>query len=180
MALPITPPDKEFVDVEVIPPPRKRPVGGQSTSEFDSLIGFMSRLMDSLFRVPGTRVRFGLDPLVGLIPIVGSQLSACVSAALLFRSVQHRLPKIVLARMGLNIAINAVLDAVPFVGDFLSIFFKSNDLNYALLKRYAGQGKPVTRGDWIFVGTVVGAAFFIGIATTLLVGYAIVTQFRWW
>ncbi len=177
------PADGEFIDFEVIPPAGKVPVQeapNPAPSEFDATIGFLSRLMDSIFRVPGTRIRFGLDPIVSLIPVLGSQVSAVISSILLFRSVQHRLPKVVLVRMGLNIAINAVLDAVPVIGDFLSIFFKSNDMNYALLKRYAGQGNPVTRGDWIFVGFVLGSVLLFGAGTTLLAVYIILTQFRFW
>ncbi len=177
------PTDDGFIDFEVIPPQGKVPVRearNPAPSDVDATIGFLSRLMDSIFRVPGTRIRFGLDPIVSFIPVVGSQVSAVIASMLLFRSIQHRLPRIVLVRMGLNIAINAVLDAIPVIGDFLSVFFRSNDMNYALLKRYAGQGKPVTRGDWIFVGLVVGAVFLLGASTTLLVVYVIVTQFRLW
>jgi Domain of unknown function (DUF4112) len=172
-------PEPEFIDVEVVPPPGKTTSSG-SSSEFDAAIGVISRIMDSIFRVPGTRIRFGLDPVVSLIPLVGGQFSALISATLLFRSVQHRLPKIVLARMALNIAINGLLDSIPLVGDFLSVFFKSNEINYRLLQRYAGTGKPVTHGDWLFVGLIVGGALLAGLSATLLVAYAVTTQFRWW
>ena len=169
-------PDVQEAELEVLPENAKPHV----TTEVDSAIGAVAHVMDSLFRVPGTKFRFGANPLIGFIPVVGDQIDAVVSASVLLRSVKHRLPKIVLARMGLNVLLNALFQGIPVVGDFVTFVFKANQRNYRLLQKYAGQGKPVTRGDWIFVFGIIGGSFAIAILLSSLLIYAVVSEFRPW
>ncbi len=130
------------IEVEVLPKD-----GGPAHSESkldDPLIEFIARLMDSAFKIPGTEIRFGLDPLMGLIPGLGSSISAFISLFLIVRSAQYRVPNSVLARMALNVLINAGLDSIPVLGDTLSVFFRSNALNYELLRKYANPATPAS------------------------------------
>lgn len=126
-------------------------LGKEKPTNEDPFIAFVTRLMDEIFVIPGTKIRFGLDPLVGLIPGVGASASAVVSLVLIVLCSRRRVPRIVLAHMGVNVLINAVLDAVPVVGDALSIFYRSNSKNYELLLKHAGTSKHSTRGEWIFL-----------------------------
>ena len=168
--------DLKEVELEVLPPDPK----SHGTTEVDAAIGVIAHIMDSLFRVPGTKFRFGANPIIGFIPVVGDQIDAVVSASVLLRSVKHRIPKIVLARMGLNVLLNALFQGIPVVGDFATFVFKANQQNYRLLQKYAGQGKPATRGDWIFVFGIIGGSFALAILLSFLLVYAVVSQFRTW
>ena len=145
---------------EVIPPGRNLP---QSETGDDSVVRIVSALLDTAFRLPGTNFRFGLDPLIGAIPGVGDTLSALVAVFLIIRSAQYGLPKIVLCRMALNVLINAVGGTVPVVGDAFSFWFKSNAMNYALLKKhaFAGPRHASTRTEWFFVVGLVGGTLLI-------------------
>jgi hypothetical protein len=163
-------------DVEVLPPEGQTKQAGDP----DPFIKLVSRLLDTFFVIPGTRIRFGLEPIIGLIPILGDQATALLSAALLYRSVRHRLPKIALVRMALNIFINAVVGMVPFFGDIFVLWYKPNIRNYKILQRYAGQTGMVTRSDWLFVSILIGSTFFLIVVVTLVLVYATVSQFRWW
>ena len=122
----------------------------------DPFVALVARLMDEMFVIPGTNIRFGLDPLIGLLPGLGATASAAVSLVLIALSSRRRVPKIVLARMALNVLINAGLDAVPVVGDGLSIFFRSNSRNCDLLRKNAGTARTTTRGDWLFLIALLG------------------------
>jgi hypothetical protein len=166
----------DFVEVEVLPPEEnsKRP------GELDPFIKLVSRLLDTVFVIPGTRIRFGIEPIIGLIPVLGDQVTALVSAALLYRSVRHCLPKIALVRMALNILINAVVGMVPLLGDLFVLWYKPNIRNYKILQRFAGQTGAVTTGDWMFVSILIGSTFFLIVVVTLVLIYATVSQFRWW
>ena len=166
----------DFVQVEVLPPEGKTKPPG----ELDPFIKLVSRLLDTVFVIPGTRIRFGIEPLIGLIPILGDQVTALISAALLYRSVQHRLPKIALVRMALNILINAVVGMVPLLGDLFVLWYKPNIRNYKILQRFAGQTGAVTTGDCMFVSILIGSTFFLIVFVTLVLIYATVSQFRWW
>jgi hypothetical protein len=165
------------IEVEVLPPEKK---AGQR-EEIDAVLDLVTKVMDTIFRVPGTKFRFGINPLVGFIPIIGDQIDAAISTAVLFGSVRHRLPKIVLARMALNVLLNALFQGIPIVGDLFTFFFKANRKNYELLRKHAGTGKPVTRGDWIFVGAIIAGIFLVAISLSVLLIYVIwLRDPRWW
>jgi Domain of unknown function (DUF4112) len=166
----------DYIEVEVLPPEGKT----RQEADPDPFINLVSRLLDTVFAVPGTRIRFGLEPIIGLIPILGDQATSLVSAALLYRSARHRLPKIALVRMALNILINGVVGMVPFFGDIFVLWYKPNIRNYKILQRYAGQSDNVTRGDWMFVSILIGSTFFLIVVITLILVYATLSQFRWW
>ena len=166
-----------MIEVEVLPPETK----ARRREETDAILDLVTKVMDTIFRVPGTKFRFGVNPLIGFIPVIGDQIDAAISTAVLFRSVRYRLPKIVLARMALNVLLNALFQGIPIVGDLFTFFFKANRMNYELLRKHAGTGKPVTRGDWIFVGAIIGGTFLIAILLSALLIYAVwFTDPRWW
>jgi Domain of unknown function (DUF4112) len=168
--------DVREVEFEVLPADQKR----QGTTEIDKVIGQVAWIMDSIFRVPGTKFRFGMNPIVGFVPVVGDQIDALISASVLLRSVKHRLPRIVLARMGLNVLLNALFQGIPIIGDSITLVFKANQQNYRLLQKYAGKGKPATRGDWIFVLGIVGGTIGLAMLLSFIVVYAVFSQFRLW
>src|SRR3712207_9278015 len=81
-----------------------------SRAEVEESLEQLSRWMDGLFRIPGTGWRFGLDALVGLVPGVGDIATTAVSFYILASGVRYRVPKVTLLRMGLNIAVDYLLD----------------------------------------------------------------------
>jgi hypothetical protein len=134
------------VDWEVLPPEEKRKRQG-----LEPLFKWIALIMDEVIRVPGTKFRFGLDPLIGLIPGIGDTSSALVSAFALIQAVRVGVPKILLARMSLNILVNEIVGIVPVVGDAFSFWFKSNARNYEIIKNHRLGSEVARRSDWIFV-----------------------------
>jgi hypothetical protein len=114
-------------------------------------VKLIARLMDNEFKVPGTSLRFGLDPLLGLIPGLGDGASALVSLLLIVQSARHGLPRVVLLRMAANVLLNATLGAIPVAGDLFSFWFKANQVNYELLQKHAGPRRRSTTVDWLFL-----------------------------
>ena len=132
------------------------------------LAKFLAEWLDRRFTIPGTSIRIGLDPILGLIPGIGDIIANLAGSAIILIAAQYRLPKIVLLRMGLNVALNAMIGAIPVLGDIFSIWFRSNVKNAQLLERYAGvEGHASTFGNWIFVIVVVGGIFLLLIAILL-------------
>lgn len=113
----------------------------------------LARILDSAFRIPGTRVTIGLDPLIGLVPGLGDVMASAIGTLLLVLAVRLGVPRIVLLRMSLNVLANGIVGAIPGVGDAFSFWFKSNQRNATLLRR-ASAPRPSTAGDWLFVGAV--------------------------
>jgi hypothetical protein len=163
-------PPLQEAEWEVLPPEDKR------RSNLESLFRWVAMIMDELLALPGTKFKFGLDPLIGLIPGVGDTASATVSALLLIQAARRGLPKIVLARMSLNILINELVGIIPGIGDAFSFWFKSNKRNYELLLAHRAGTRRASKSDWLFVITVLGILFVIvgaGILVSLLVLRAI-------
>ena len=130
-----------------------------------------SVLLDSAFHVPGTRLKFGLDPIIGLIPGVGDLTTPLFSALLLLHAVRLRIPKVVQLRMLLNTAIDLVTGAIPFVGDLFDFAWKANVRNLALLERYAQPGAQAGPDDWAFVAVVLILLAVITLVPLLLVAW---------
>ena len=137
------------------------PKDAPRSAKDDPFIALIARLMDNQFVIPGTNIRFGLDPLLGLLPGWGDSASALVSALLLVKSARARVPKIILARMALNILLNAAIGAIPGIGDAFSFWFKSNAKNYALHLQHAGTARPPALRDRLFVAAILGALFTV-------------------
>jgi hypothetical protein len=154
------------VEWEVLPPEEKR-----KRAELEPLFRWLALVMDDFLRVPGTKFRFGLDPLLGLLPGVGDTASALVSAFALIQAARRGLPKILLARMSLNILINELVGIAPVIGDAFSFWFKSNARNHELLKRQSATPGTSRRSDWVFVVAVLVVLVLIvcaGMAVTFL------------
>jgi hypothetical protein len=110
-----------------------------------------ARLFDSAFRIPGTQITFGIDPILGLFPGIGDLASPIFSLFLLWHGARLRVPKIVLARMVLNAAIDAGAGAIPVIGDLFDFAWKANAWNLALLEKHAMPGQRASSADWLFV-----------------------------
>lgn len=113
-----------------------------------------SVLLDSQFRLPGTRLTFGLDPILGLIPGLGDLTTPFFSALLLLHAVRLRIPRVVQLRMLLNAAIDLAIGFIPVAGDFMDFGWKANVRNLALLEQNARPGAKATADDWAFVTVV--------------------------
>jgi hypothetical protein len=138
------------------------PRGAKGTAGDDPFIALIARLMDDMFVIPGTKIRFGLDPLIGLLPVLGASASSLVSLVLIALSARRGVPKVILARMAVNVLANAAIDSVPLVGDVLSVFYRSNNRNYELLRKHVGVSRASTAGDWLFL-----AALFAGVLVVI-------------
>jgi hypothetical protein len=125
--------------------------------------------LDDAFRVPGTNLRFGWDPIVGAVPWLGDLLTTLLSAAMLVQAYRMRIPRIVQLRMLLNTTIDTVMGLVPLVGDVADAFWKSNTRNFALLERHAAERRPAAAGDWLFVTAVVAVIGALALLPVLVV-----------
>ncbi len=104
----------------------------------------IAHMLDDVLRVPGTRMRMGVDPLLGLVPIIGDAIATLLGMAILVIARQLNVPWRIVAQMGLNQLKNGLIGAIPFIGDAYSFNFKSNAVNTALLLRAVKRGKDGT------------------------------------
>jgi hypothetical protein len=127
-------------------------------------LDLLAHLLDDWFRIPGTKIRFGLDGIVGLIPGLGDILGGLASCILIFAAWYRGLPYVTLVRMVVNVAIEVVVGIIPFLGDAFDIAWKANRRNYALMTRHIDAPRVHTWRDWTFLlllATLVLAVFAI-------------------
>ena len=94
--------------------------------------------LDSKFVIPGTKLRFGLDFVLGILPGVGDGVAAVPAAYLILEAQRLGAPPALLMRMGFNVLLDLAVGAIPLVGDLFDFGFKTNRRNIALLNQYLG------------------------------------------
>jgi hypothetical protein len=102
---------------------------------------WLTKLMDSQFSIPGTKIRFGLDPIIGLIPGVGDFVSFIISAYMVSILAKNGASGYVLARMTLNIILDGLVGAIPLAGDLFDFGFKANEKNMQLMREHYLEGR---------------------------------------
>ena len=96
----------------------------------------LSRLLDIAFVIPGTQVRFGVDAVLGLIPVVGDWAGVALSSLIVIEAARIGVPGLVLARMIGNVVIEGVVGSVPVAGDAFDVFWRANRRNVTLLREH--------------------------------------------
>jgi hypothetical protein len=154
------------------PEPRLRALTPEVARRLEALRS-LQHWLDEAFGVPGTSLRFGWDPIIGLVPWVGDLLTAVMSGAVVLQAHHMRLPRVVQLRMLGNVAIDLVAGAIPLVGDAADFFWKSNKKNFALLEHHAYEVHPPSAGDRLFVAAVlvaIGVVALIPLAVMYWIG----------
>jgi hypothetical protein len=137
-------------------------VGASRAERFraaEQRIGRVTRVLDELVGVPGTPIKVGLDPVIGLIPVVGDAVAAGVGAWVIAEAARFGMPRLVLGRMVLNLLLDLGVGAIPIVGDVYDAFFRSNSRNLDLFRRHALDPDASTRGE---------RAFFAGLLLVII------------
>lgn len=138
----------QATDPEIFPP--------QRYLLSDRWLARLAALLDDEFRLPGIGTRFGLDPLVGLIPGFGDVITGVLSFAFVFAAFERRLPRVTAARMVANILIDTLGGTLPVFGDLFDVYWKSNRMNYNLLLRHrAAPYAQHSWKDWLFFAALV-------------------------
>jgi hypothetical protein len=163
------------VEPEIIPPGRA--AEGELRALDDETLNLVASLLDDVFRIPGTNIRFGLDALIGLVPGIGDLIGSMAASLIIFAAWQRQLSRATVARMVANVAIDTLVGAIPFAGDVFDAAWKANRKNYALLQRASQRGRRrQTWRDWLFllgVGLVLLLLVSVPIATLYLLIHAL-------
>jgi hypothetical protein len=138
-----------YVRGEILPPLPQIPAVTERTSNQD--LNLIASWLDDRFVLPGTRIHFGLDALIGWIPGIGDALAALASLFIVWAGWKRGASRITLIRMLLNLLLENTLGAIPVIGDFAHVAWKANRRNYNLLIRDQQPRSRHTWQDWLFV-----------------------------
>ena len=115
----------------------------------------VSYLMDSQFRFPGTKFRFGLDPLLNLFPFAGDMAGFIISGGLLLAMARKGASNKLVVLMSLNILLDATIGAIPIIGQIFDFFFKANARNMNLMREHYLENKHQGSGKGIVIWVLI-------------------------
>jgi hypothetical protein len=129
----------------------------------------LARLLDSAWGVPGTRYRFGIDAIVGLVPGIGDIIGAVFSVLIVFQAARLGAPASTLFRMMSNIGLDTIIGEIPLLGDLFDVGWQANNRNMALLdqhlQRPSAAHQASRRALWL-----IGAGLVLLLALVITVG----------
>lgn len=127
----------------------------------------IANLMDSRFVIPGTKIRYGIDPLLSLFPIFGDLFTYLISGYLIYIMHTQGASRKVVIKMMLNSTLDAIIGSIPLIGSVFDVFYRANDRNVRLLHEHYLEGKHQGSGNGLliviaFVALIAVAAAFYG------------------
>lgn len=154
----------------------------QKDSQFNNTAGAdrlkwvekVSSIMDSKYTIPGTDFRFGLDPILGLIPGIGDLISFLISIGLVLTMANYGASGKVIAKMLLNSVLDFLIGNIPVLGWIFDFAYKANRRNLRLLKEHYEEGKHQGSATGI-----VAAIIIAGLAVTGLTLYGVISLIEW-
>jgi uncharacterized protein DUF4112 len=112
------------------------PFGNLTREQRLARLEAIAKLLDVAFIVPGTKIRYGIDGLIGLIPVVGDIITTAISLWLVREARALGAPWHITARMLANVAVDGVVGIVPLAGDAFDVMFRANVRNVRMLRRW--------------------------------------------
>jgi hypothetical protein len=112
------------------------PFGNLTREQRIARLEAIAKLLDVAFILPGTNIRYGIDGLIGLIPVIGDIITTAISLWLVREARALGAPWYITARMLGNVAVDGVVGMVPFAGDAFDVMFRANMRNVRLLRRW--------------------------------------------
>lgn len=138
-------------------------------------ISFLSKWMDTKFRIPGTSITFGLDAILGLVPGLGDLIAAALSIGIFGLILKEGVPFKTALKMMFNIIVDFVFSTIPIVGTIFDISFKANMRNLTLLENHV-KTNPAGKyyyGIWWVFGLALLSLILLFIAIIVLFIYLI-------
>ncbi|MEM8677508.1 MAG: DUF4112 domain-containing protein [Cyanobacteria bacterium P01_G01_bin.67] len=130
----------------------------------------ISRLLDNAITIPGTKISFGLDPILGLLPGGGDTLTGGIAAYIVVEAARMGVSRQVLWKMVGNILIDSFAGTIPVVGDLFDVGWKANVKNIELLEQHLDLAES-SKSDKLFLfGLIILLALIV-------LGFATITFF---
>ncbi|MCW9708514.1 DUF4112 domain-containing protein [Fodinibius salsisoli] len=138
----------------------------------------LAEWLDSRFTIPGTNIRFGLDPIISLIPGAGDWLAGMISSYFILLGVRADLPPSVLLRMGFNVLLDIVIGSIPLLGDLFDVSWKANLRNAELLEEYQNDAQSAEQHSRWMLWSIAAVLILLIIGLLLLIGWLIASLFE--
>ena len=135
--------------------------------------------LDEGVRIPGTRIRIGLDPILGLIPGAGDAAGALLSGAMVLQALRQGISRYAMLRIAANVVIDTVIGTVPILGDLFDAGWKSNQRNLRILERHLAEPARATRSDRASV-LLIGGGLLVVCLTVIIAAFMVTAKVLGW
>jgi hypothetical protein len=159
----------------------KRSVVPDGTLDLEHL-KLLAKLMDSAFEIPGLRLRFGVDAILGLFPGIGDLATSFVSLYILQEAQRRGVSRVTLTRMSFNVLVDLLVGSIPMLGDVFDVVWKSNQKNVKLLIQHESTPEARRRrkvGDWFFLALLISILMTVLAGSLTLTYFMVVSLTRW-
>ncbi len=141
-------------------------------------LDYVAALLDDIFRIPGTKIRFGLDALIGWVPGIGDAMTGIASFLIVFASWRRGAKGVTLVRMIANVLLETGIVAIPVAGDVFHVVWKANRRNYRLLIREKEEPGANTRRDWMFLAVLLFAVIAAAVIPIVVLTWVMLSVFK--
>lgn len=132
-------------------PLRQEQIASTSSIHVSTEFDVSPNWLDAGLRIPGTTVRIGLDPILGLVPGLGDAVGAMLGGTVFVEGIRLGASRATMIRIAANIVLDFLVGSVPLLGDVFDFAWKANLRNVALLERLATNPQASRRSDRLFV-----------------------------
>ena len=119
--------------------------GGSDPQAVRARIEALEKVLERAFVIPGTKIPFGLDSIIGLVPVLGDFVTAVMGAYMVWEARNLGMSKWQLVRMTANVGVDTALGAIPLLGDAFDLVWRSNSKNLRIIKKHLDKHHPGTR-----------------------------------
>ncbi|WP_295495403.1 DUF4112 domain-containing protein [Sphingorhabdus sp. EL138] len=121
------------------------PAMGNDPHAVRARVEALEKILERAFIIPGTKIPFGLDSVIGFVPVLGDLVTAAMGAYIVWEGRNLGMSKWQLIRMSANIGVDTAIGAIPFVGDAFDLVWRSNSRNLRIIKKHLDKHHPATR-----------------------------------
>lgn len=132
-----------------------------------------AELLDSRFTIPGTKIKIGIDPIIGLVSGIGDLAGASLSLYFMFMAAKLGAKSSVLLRMFMNILADLTIGAIPVLGDMFDIAWKANLRNARLLEKLEEDPEQTEKSSTILIWLLFALLTAILFGVILLIGWVV-------
>lgn len=121
----------------------------------------LSERLDESFKIPGTKYKIGIDPIIGLIPVGGDLIGGILSTYIMYSGMKMGASPKIITQMAVNIVIEFAVGSIPIIGDLFDFFWKANKKNMELIEEVTLEKKRIQGTNYLILAALLVASFAI-------------------
>ena len=115
----------------------------------------LSKRLDDSIKIPGTNQKFGIDAIVGIIPILGDFIGVIFSAYIMYSGIKMGVSSKIVKKMAANIAIEFIIGSIPIIGDIFDALWKANKKNVELIEEATIENQENYRLNYLIMASLI-------------------------